>query len=257
MEKLFINLIMKQNDQKRIRSLSQKKYREKYGQFQIEGLRLVESAVLSQSKNIELYWTKFFEDQHPTFVNTVMKKGVAVTRVTDNDIQSISHTQTPSGVVGVCKKPELSQPDLLSKNNWIYLDNISDPGNLGAIIRTAVWFNVNHIALSLGCVDAYNPKTVRSGMGAHFDINIYPSQNLKLFTAEGYKIIGADMSGNNVRTAKIPKPWILVLGGEAHGLQPEVISQCDQILSIPKLGNGESLNIASACSIIIYELSKS
>jgi len=248
---------MKQNEQKRIRSLIQKKYREKFGQFQIEGLRLVESAILSQPNNVELYWTESFEGHHPIFVNTVMEKGVGVTRVTDKEIQSISHTETPSGIVGVCKKPELSQLDLSLKNNWIYLDNISDPGNLGTIIRTATWFNINHIALSLGCVDPYNPKTVRSGMGSHFDVNIYSSQELTLFNTAGYQIIGADMSGENLRTAKITKPWTLVLGGEAHGLQHKVINQCDKMLSIPRSGKGESLNVASACSIILYELSNS
>jgi len=248
--------MMNQNDQKRIRSLNQKKYRDKYRQFQIEGVRLVESAVLAQTKIVKLYWTESVENQYPNFVTTVINNGIGITRVTDKEIQSISYTKSPSGVVGICEIPDSSDLDVTSNTHWIYLDRISDPGNLGTILRTAAWFDIRHIALSAGCVDPYNPKTVRSGMGAHFDLNIHPNVQIELFKKAGYTLIGADISGDDVAISNVQKPWVLILGGEANGIQQDTLSQCDTILSIPKLGTGDSLNVASASAILLYELSK-
>ena len=258
MGKSFIEHMINQKHKKHIRSLDQKKYRKKYGQFLIEGLRLVESALLLDADIIELFWTPSIEERHPTFVEKVLEKGLNVNRVSEKEIQEISMTESPSGIVAICALPSLEFANLSSQKNWLYLDSIADPGNLGTILRNASWFNICNIALSQGCVDAFNPKVLRSGMGAHFSLHIYSDFEFSNFQKSQHTLVGTDTKGEAISTlSDIPKPWVLVLGGEANGLQKETQTRLDLLLSIPKIGKGESLNVASACAVFLYAMTKS
>ena len=139
--------------------------------------------------------------------------------------------------------------------NWIYLDNVSDPGNIGTLLRTAAWFGINNIALSAKCVDPFNPKVVRSAMGAHFLLNIFGDVDLVEFKNNKYCIIGADQNGSPVYGFNFDnEKWVLVIGNEGHGISENSKEYIQHFISIPSKGSGNSLNAAVAGSILIHHL---
>ena len=167
----------------------------------------------------------------------------------------MSQTKTPSGILAVCTIPIHDKFDFKT-SNWLYLDHISDPGNLGSLLRTAAWFNIKNIALSPNSLDPYNPKVVRSAMGIHFNIKIHTQVDIDKFKNKGYYTIGADHRGTPISDVlSLPSKYIIVLGGEAHGIPEKVMKKLDISLSIPKHGFGNSLNVAVAGALIIQTLS--
>ena len=142
----------------------------------------------------------------------------------------------------------------VNHHKWLYLYQVSDPGNMGTLFRSAAWFGFTHIALSPDCVDPFNPKVVRAGMGAHFGLSIHANIELNLF-ADSHTLIGADHRGNDVSDFKSPEKFVLILGSEAHGLSKDIQGILDQTISIEKIGFGESLNVAVAGAILMEKLS--
>ncbi len=147
-------------------------------------------------------------------------------------------------------------------NIIVTLDSISDPGNLGAIIRTCDWFGVNSILISKESVDLYNPKVVQSTMGSLFHLPI--SNNIDLLESiheaknNGFKIIGTDVYGKNILSNKnvksnlvSGKKIMLIIGNEAHGISENIKKEIESFITIPKYGNAESLNAAVALGIIL------
>ena len=142
-------------------------------------------------------------------------------------------------------------------DKWLFLDHISDPGNLGTLLRTAAWFQIYNIALSPDSLDPYNPETIRAGVGAHFHLSIHSDVNINVFIENHYSIIGADHRGELLtQSFIIPERWVLVLGGEAHGLSEPVNIKLNRTIAIPKSGSGESLNISAAGAILMHQLSE-
>ena len=138
-------------------------------------------------------------------------------------------------------------------DKWIYLDKISDPGNMGTLIRSCAWFGIKNIALSPKCADPYNPKSIRAAMGAHFVVTIYTNTDLSIFK-KTHKIIAADLRGENASTYEFPNKCVLVLGSEAHGISNQNLGYIEDFIFINKLGSGNSLNVSTAGSILIYLL---
>ena len=147
----------------------------------------------------------------------------------------------------------------LSNKNVIILDEISDPGNMGSLLRSAAWYGIDSVLCSNNCVDIYNPKVVRSAMGAHFYIsnliNIDLIETINMLKIEQYHIIGASLKGVHYKKMKVHRePWALILGNEAHGINEELYNIMDQKVSIPQRGPIESLNVAIAGSILLDRL---
>jgi TrmH family RNA methyltransferase len=139
------------------------------------------------------------------------------------------------------------------------LDNISDPGNLGSIIRNCDWFGVKNILLSEAIADYTNPKVIRSSMGSIFHINFFEgidSQKLLELKKREYEILCADLEGENVFTYKSVKKKILILSSESHGPSEEIEFVTDKKICIPRIGNAESLNVASASAVLMAILTK-
>ena len=167
-------------------------------------------------------------------------------------LRKISFTKSPSGIVAICSLPKQRPPDL-NQDRWVYIDRIADPGNMGTILRSAAWFGLKHVALSVDCVDPFNPKVVRAGMGAHFGISIYRNVDLDWFS-KTHTLIGGDHRGADPASVKFPEHCVLVLGSEAHGLSSDSLKMIKQKVAIKKMGFGESLNVGSAAAILMYLL---
>ncbi len=243
---------MTNNTIKKIQSLKRGKYRKEYSQFFIEGKRLVKSALESGGKIENVYYTDAFNNENPGLIQKIEKAGLSLEQIATKQLEKISFTQSPAGIAAVCNFPHIGNPDV-NQHKWLYLYQVSDPGNMGTLFRSAAWFGFTHIALSPDCVDPFNPKVVRAGMGAHFGLSIHSNIELSLF-ADSHTLIGADHRGNDVSDFKSPEKFVLILGSEAHGLSKDIQGILDQTIAIEKTGFGESLNVGVAGAILMEKL---
>lgn len=181
--------------------------------------------------------------------------------LTERDFMRISDEDTPQGIALLAERPSLNLLAHPPRAAFLpYLEQVNDPGNLGTIIRSLLWFGHHEILLSPGSVDPFSPKAVRSSAGSVTHCRIYEDIELdKLRTMrneKSYKILGTAMDGE--RTIREWHPakderWILLFGSEAHGLSREARSMCDQLVAIPKPGFGESLNLATSVALFLYQ----
>lgn len=220
-------------------SLKNKKVRDKEKRFIIEGNHLIKEA----KKNNLIDYTISITDKDADFIITedIMKK--------ISNQKSISYS---AAVVKFIKEDSIN-------GNVIILDNLQDPGNLGAIIRSSVAFNIDTIIISDDSVDLYNPKVVRATEGMLFNINII-RRNLKeiipVLKNLGYKIIGTDVR-KGIDLKNISKDNIaIVIGNEGSGISSLVRNLCDEFVNIKINDRCESLNASVAASIIMYEVSR-
>ena len=243
--------MISKNQIKQICSLQHKKFREQYQQFIIEGSRCLTSALSAGSKIDSIIYTKSYAQNNPNLINGFGT--IPQTIVSDDELKKLSPSTSPSGLMAICHMIHYSSRN--QHKNLIYLDQISDPGNMGTILRTASWFGMDQIALSPGCIDIYNPKVVRSAMGAHFHLSWIGE--LTFNELDDYTLLGADQRGETIDTLnQIPKKWALIMGSEAHGLSKETRSLLNRSVSISKIGEGESLNVGVAMGILLHQLTR-
>ena len=236
---------------KKVCTLDTKKGRDSHNLILIEGKRLIEQ-VLNSDYNISQVWTtEDFNHKNSDFINRF--SNVEIDSISDQDLKRISATQNPSGIIGVMQPPKGNIKEM--NQRIVILDNISDPGNLGTILRTANWFGVSNILLSEHCVDPYNTKVIRSAMGAHFAVNLYKEVELDQFS-ETHHIIGAHTNGIDITKYDFPKKSVLVFGNEAHGISDVNKKKVNKFIKIKKRGVGESLNIATAASIVMHMIKR-
>ena len=255
---------------KYLRSLKNKKTRKSQNKFIIEGMRIINEAIKSMTNHngeiqinsndnfiIEKIWvTKdFLKGNNRKFIDKI-KTVLHIDTISETDAKRISNVTTSSGIIALVKhkintNPLLSGPILL-------LDDISNPGNLGTIFRAAEWFGINTIYMSENTVDPFNPKVIQSSVGAHFHINSIIQTNLidviKTYKKINYTIISTSLDGTDFNKIKVDDKWILVLGNEAYGVSNEINRYVDNVITINKFGNIESLNVAMAGSIILSQL---
>lgn len=224
--------------------LKDKKYRDISNSFLVETKHLVMEAY-KEGLIRELILEK--DELYPLDVDTLY--------VSREVLKKLASTNTPSKVMAVVNKKK--EIDNIGEKILI-LDNIQDPGNLGAIIRSAVAFNIDTIVLSNDTVDLYNPKVVRATQGMMFHINIIRRNTISFIhelKQEGYKIVGTKVTnGHDVREAKIYSHFALVIGNEGRGISYDVDNLCDEYLYIRMNENCESLNASVAASILMYEI---
>jgi len=237
---------------KTIHSLRHTKHRKVYNKFLIEGKRIIESALVCNA-NIDIIFSSddFLKKNNP-WVQKHLKKDATIKTIEKKTLLKISNTKSPQEILAVCDIPK-QDPIKLTMDKWIYLDEISDPGNMGTLIRSCEWFGIKNIALSPKCADPYNPKSIRAAMGAHFGVTIHTNTNLGIFK-KTHRIIAADLKGENASTYEFPNKCVLVLGSEAHGISKKNLDYIEDSIFINKLGSGNSLNVSTAGSILIYLL---
>jgi TrmH family RNA methyltransferase len=246
---------------KYFRSLKYKKYRELSNEFLIEGTRIISSALEANTFLKTVLITDTFKDS-PSSQNILKdldNVGISIKVVNNKTMKSIATTEHPPGIAGVCSLPETQNNFINTKQPFIFLDTISNPGNIGTILRSASWFGIRNVALSPNCVEPFNPKSIRAGMGAHFHLNFQENTLLKTFVKENYWIIGSSPSGSSYLKWENPlkkKNWVLVLGNEANGISEENQALLNEIISIPKYGTGESLNVATSAGILLSHLTR-
>jgi len=246
--------MISKTDIKQLSRLSTKKGRNEYGLYLIEGLRIIRSALRVQTKINRIFVTARFEESVDYQLisnrfNQILKPEI----IDEKTMKQITQTVTPSGVLAVCSLPKVTELPSTIVSNWLYLDKIADPGNLGTLLRSAAWFGTTQVALSPHCADLFNPKVMRSGMGAHFSLQMVTNCDLHQFKSSDHLIIGADHKGMSIVDFNHnAKDWVLVIGSEAHGISKENSNHIKYSLSIPKNGSGDSLNAAVAGSIMLY-----
>lgn len=231
---------------KQLAKLKQKKYRDMADIFLVEGEHLVEEA-LKANRLIEIILLE----------GTTFSTNLPITYVSKEVMHKLTDLDTPTVIIGVCKK---NTDNKYIGQKYLILDDIQDPGNLGTIIRSAVAFNITTIILSKNSVDLYNPKVIRATQGMLFHINIISGKITDMINdlkKLGTTIYGTDVvRGIDVRSLSKneKKNFALVMGNEGNGIKKEVKSLCDKNLYIKMNNKVESLNVAVATSIILYEL---
>lgn len=242
-------------------SLLSKKHRKTEKKFIVEGKKSVLEGLNSNYECEVVFVTNKFDEEQAEAIAELAKVKKKIVALKQKEFQKIADTETPQGIAAVFLKPEheFSKESFSDNKIIVMLDNISDPGNLGTIIRTCDWFGVENILLSENIVDYTNPKVIRSSMGSVFHVNIYENinaGNLNSLKKDGYEILVADLEGENVFTYRSDKKKILVLSSESHGPSKEIEKISDRNIYIPKIGNAESLNVASASAVLLAVLTK-
>ena len=229
---------------KYIKKLNDKKYRDEFNEFIIEGEHLVREAYKCGLLKEIVLLEGFTIDIDIPYIE-----------VTDSIMKYISNLDTPCNILGICKKKN----DKLTGNRLLLLDDIQDPGNMGTIIRSCVAFNMDTIVLNKGCVDIYNPKVLRATQGMIFNVNIITEdldEFIKNIKGE-YKILGTDVNnGKSLKDIEKVEKFAIIMGNEGKGVKSNLLDLCDEYIHIDMNKNCESLNVAVATSIILYELNR-
>lgn len=229
---------------KELMSLYDNKVRKEKGLFVIEGFHLLQMA-LKENNVVSIFTLHEIEN---------IDKSINQYLINEDILKKISKASSPQGVVAVCR--------LLSANpiacNAIYLDDISDPGNMGTILRSALAFSYQNVILSKNSVSIYNEKTIFASQGALFSLNIVNDEDniLSFLKNKGYHIYATSLvNAKNIANFKPLEPFVLIFGNEAHGVSQEVIKLADELIRID-IDNIDSLNVAIAASICMYLFNK-
>lgn len=243
---------------KHIISLQQRKYRQKFGEYTVEGIRAVtdigkkgflRSILIRESKRSEL---------EPLVQTDLNVSSVYV--VQDPIFDKIEHSVNGQGILGIAKKYVNDLHSFIVEDGlYVALDGVQDPGNLGTIIRTAVAAGAKGIFLLKGTVDPFNEKCVRSTMSALCNIPIFEDVTLSEF----YDFIKDNTIKTYVTSLDNAKPYhtisyskrtMIILGNEGNGVSRDIIEMCDQAITIPMYGDIESLNVSIAAALCMYKV---
>jgi TrmH family RNA methyltransferase len=237
-----------------VKSLQQKKFRREHRLFVAEGYKSVSEFIASGYQMHTVYHTNGL-----TAKLYKLSKKVNFQDISAADLQKMSSLTTPQEVLAVIHLPEwpkLTQPDLLNRFTLV-LDGVQDPGNLGTIIRTADWFSIQNIICSEDTVDAYNPKVVQATMGSLARVNLHYTDLASLLPQLNLPLFGALLNGDNIYTTNFGQEGLVVMGNEGNGLRPEIQELITKAVTIPRLGEAESLNVAIATALFCSEISRS
>lgn len=233
---------------KHLRLLQQKKYRQKYNQFIVEGIKSVDEFVNSKLNCVAIYGNESY------LKSKVGQIGKELCYESDaKQLAQISNLKTPQDVLAVMEMPVWLEPDL-SKKIILVLDDIRDPGNLGTIIRTAEWFGLEEIVCSNSSTDCYNPKVIQASMGSMSRMKVH-YKDLKTFVnkVDDHRLVIADMVGVDYREYTWGKS-LLVIGNEGQGVSDYIRKMDKDKITIPSNGKAESLNAAISTAIILSRI---
>lgn len=238
--------------------LKQKKYRTKAGLFLAEGLRTVEESI--EASQVEsIFYTPIDDERTRKALETAASKGIKLFCVNEAVMKKISDTETPQGIIAVCNMTHLSLEKLLTQGKMLLvLDRVQDPGNIGTMLRTADAAGVGGLVLLNGCADVYAPKTVRASMGSLFHLPVLQGLEEQAFidTAKdyGYELLVTCLEGaDSLYKADLSGRIAFVMGNEANGVSNNLLKAADKKVFIPMQGKAESLNVAMAAGVVMFE----
>ena len=244
-------LISTSNDYvKHIKKLQTKKsYRYEQQAFVVEGIKMI-------NDGIGLLDTVIISEKFDMEQITISPE-IEKILVSDKVFRHLSDTVSPQGIMGIVKMPCDTLHDF-SNSLLLFCDGVSDPGNLGTIIRSADAAGADGVILGQGCADIYNSKTIRSTMSSIFHIKTFFAEDsiktLQYFQNKGTAVIGSSLSAkDNFYEADYTRPTLFIVGNEANGISDQALTICDKCVKIPMLGRAESLNVAVAASVMLFE----
>ncbi len=226
-----------------VRKLQDKKYRNRFKQYCIEGVRLYQEALRFGKKPLEVFVKQSLSDKLNIDGATVVE---------DNIFDKMSDTVSSQGLIALLP---IEDNDTVASGNCLVLDSLQDPGNVGTLLRTACATGFDTVYL-YRCVDVYSPKCVRSAMSAHFAINLVTLDDFDVLKQRisNCRVVCADMDGKDVSQFQYNEPIALVLGNEGNGIGDYFNEISDDVVSLSMKNNLESLNVAVAGSILMYIL---
>ncbi|OPH56167.1 rRNA methyltransferase [Paenibacillus ferrarius] len=242
--------------------LLERRGRDKQGKYLIEGYHLVEEALRAGARVETIVYS--LEKGAPTGWDELEQAASPVewVGVSQAVLAKCSDTQTPQGVLAIVARPQLGMDELLAGEHdlVVVLDGVQDPGNLGTIIRSADAVGAKAVVLGRGTVDLYNPKTIRSTMGSMYHLPILEADlSLLLPRARerGVRLVTTSLQAErSCYDTDLRQPTWLILGNEGKGVSPEVAAQSDVQVIIPMQGKAESLNVAMAATVLLFEASR-
>ena len=231
------------NTIKTLIKLKQKKYRNQFGHYLIEGEHLVNEAL--KANQVECIIT-----------TKPLKSNLEVIEVSEEVMAKLAFTKSPSNIMAKCKID--SNNELMMKKRYLILDDLQDPGNIGTLIRSALAFGIDQVILSKNCVDLYNDKLLRAMQGANFHIScIYGdlTEIIEKLQANGVVVVGSALeNGQDISLIEKTEKMAFIVGNEGNGMNQNILDKCDYISYIP-IQTIESLNVAIAGSILMYHFS--
>lgn len=238
------------------------KARNQAGVFLVEGLRMIQEVPRERLKKLYVSGGFYKKHQRELQQEGLLEQRVLET-VSDHVFSVMSDTKTPQGVLGVIRRQEYLPEMLLESENpfLMVLDNLQDPGNLGTIFRTAEAAGVTGIIMSKDCVDIYNPKTIRSTMGAIYRMPFLIAEDLSEMIGKvqqrQIRVYAAHLEGKNTYDQENYRTGCaFLIGNEGNGLRREIAECADCWIRIPMAGQVESLNAAIAASVLMFEVSR-
>lgn len=222
---------------KRIKSLKEKKFRDEFGQFIVEGEKLVDEALSSGFRVLAVYREE---------------------EIGRDTMERMSHLSSPSPVLAVVEKPA-PKGVVLERGLYIGLDAIRDPGNFGTILRLADWFGIKTVFASMDCVEVFNPKVVQASMGSIFRVEVLYCDLpdiCRRFRREDLPVYGTFLDGRDIYEQNLADEGLIVFGNEASGIGRETAAEVSSRILIPSFAQGrtaESLNVATATAIVLSE----
>jgi TrmH family RNA methyltransferase len=240
------------------RRLVHRHQREKTGRFLAEGPQAVREALRYATVH-EVFVADTAQDRHEELVQAATAAGVAVQVRSEAELESLSETVTPQGLVAVCD--QVAKPwgaaDLTGSQLVVVLVEARDPGNVGTIIRVADAAGADAVVLTAGSVDPHNGKCVRASAGSLFHLPVLTgvpvAATVAALSGSRLQVLAADATGADIEVDdELGRPTAWLFGNEAHGLPPELVTAADRVVAVPIHGKAESLNLSTAAAVCLY-----
>jgi TrmH family RNA methyltransferase len=247
---------------KTIRGLRDKKARTVSGLFLIEGLRIVAEAFEWGAKVQTLIYAPelLISDFGKNLIFEQMNQGMDLLEVSEDVFKSISNKEGPQGLAAVVRQEwtDLTAVQLTKGELWVALDSVADPGNLGTILRTLDAVGGKGVFLLDHCTDPFDATAIRASMGALFK-NRFVKSSFEDFSTwvreNGWRMVGtSDKGDTDYQEINYPDPMILLMGSERQGISQPGMSLCEKVVRIPMVGSSDSLNLAVATGVVLYEI---
>jgi TrmH family RNA methyltransferase len=239
--------MISKNQLKMLRALGQKKQRKAHGLFLVEGEKNVLELLDTPLVVKQVFATVEFLQQHQGELAPY-----ECIEASMDELTKASSLVSNNAAVAIVEIPQTATPK--AEGLMIALDGVSDPGNLGTIIRIADWYGIKHIVASRDCADPYNPKTIRATMGSFGRVTVFLTDLPDYLQRADIPVYGAFLEGQSVHSTEFSSQGILLMGSESHGVRAEAEQYVTDKITIPAFGGAESLNVAMATGIILDNL---